>query len=242
MSLLTIHLDQDARPSINNWITQFTPGRSFADLGGLWGTVNERISVAMSAGASSATMVDVTPMGTDLWFAFEKRLATKGISGYREKVVDLTAHDAPALAGRYQMANCCGVIYHLPDPLQLLRNLRSIATERLIIGSMVVPEVIKNDVGSLDLRGGRALYVPGLTGDAKLILARHFDQLGLQIHGINADMHMPWMMDGQFNYAPWWWLFTPQLLCSMVESVGLKVIGQAEEWEDRAIALFCETR
>lgn len=230
----------DSKPSVNKWIGTFAKGKSFADLGGLWGTLNERVSVAMQAGARSATMVDVTPQGEELWRAFDRRLAEKSLSGYHRIVADLAAHDSAARTGCYELVHCSGVIYHLPEPLRLLRNLRLIATERLIIGSMVVPEAIKNSAGSLSLGGGRAIYVPGLAGKARAVVTRHFEQLNLPIHGITADMNMPWFIDGQPNYAPWWWLITPQLLRSMVETVGFKVVGQSEEWEGRAIALLCE--
>jgi hypothetical protein len=233
-------LATNSKPSVNTWIAQFAKGKTFADLGGLWGTVNERVSVAMQAGASTATMVDITPHGDDLWLAFEKRLAEKGFSGYHEKVADLASHDSPAQVGSYELVHCSGVIYHLPEPLRLLRNLRDIASERLIIGSMIVPEVIINSAGSLDLGGGRAVYIPGLSGTAKSVVARHFEELSLAIHGITADMKMPWFVDGQPNYAPWWWLITPELLRSMVESVGFRVVGQSEEWEGRSVALLCE--
>ena len=230
----------DRKPSVNKWIETFTKEKSFADLGGLWGTVNERVSVAMRAGASSATMVDITPEGEDLWRAFEKRLAEKALSGYRKKVADLLSPDPAIQIGCYDMVHCSGVIYHLPEPLRLLRNLRSITTERLVIGSMIVPEVIKNRAGKLDLRGGQALHVPSLSGSAKAVIACHFEQLNMRIHGITPNMDAQWSIDGQPNYGCWWWLITPHLLRSMVETVGFRVVAQSEEWKGRSIALLCE--
>jgi glycosyltransferase involved in cell wall biosynthesis len=230
----------ESKPSVNNWIEKFVKGKSFVDIGGLWGTVNERVSVAMRAGASSATMVDITPEGEELWRAFEKRMAEKALSGYQKKIADLLAHDAPARIGSYNLVHCSGVIYHLPEPLRMLRNLREISTERLVIGSMVVPEVIKNRAGKLDLRGGQALYVPSLNGGARAVVACHFEQLDLHVHGITPNMDVQWSVDGRPNYGYWWWLITPHLLRSMVETAGFKVVAQSEEWKGRSIALLCE--
>ncbi len=36
----------------NDWISGFVKGKTFADIGGLWGTVNEKVTVAAKAGLS----------------------------------------------------------------------------------------------------------------------------------------------------------------------------------------------
>ena len=64
------------------WIADVVPGRTFAEVGGLWGVVNEQVTVAGGAGASELTMIDVAPEGgpEDLWQAFRARLADNGLS------------------------------------------------------------------------------------------------------------------------------------------------------------------
>ena len=43
----------------DTYISQVAAGKSFADVGGLWGTVNEKVSVAHTHGARALTMIDV---------------------------------------------------------------------------------------------------------------------------------------------------------------------------------------
>ena len=45
----------------DTYIRQVVAGKSFADVGGLWGTVNEKVSVAHAYGARALTMIDVSP-------------------------------------------------------------------------------------------------------------------------------------------------------------------------------------
>ena len=58
----------DAR---DTYISQVAAGKSFADVGGLWGTVNEKVSVAHTHGARALTMIDVSPPDTELWVLSE---------------------------------------------------------------------------------------------------------------------------------------------------------------------------
>ena len=62
------------------FIARVVRGKSFADVGGLWGTVNEKVSVAHAAGAASLAMVDISEWG-DRWNEFETRRRQLGASG-----------------------------------------------------------------------------------------------------------------------------------------------------------------
>ena len=42
----------------NPWIKQLAKDRTFVDVGGLWNTVNERVTIAAKAGAAQVTMID----------------------------------------------------------------------------------------------------------------------------------------------------------------------------------------
>jgi len=44
----------------NEWIKQYVQGKTFVDVGRLWGTVNEKVSVAAKAGARETSMIDIT--------------------------------------------------------------------------------------------------------------------------------------------------------------------------------------
>ncbi len=50
-----------AEPIREQWVATAAVGKSFAEVGGLWGTVNEQVTVAAAAGATATTMIDVAP-------------------------------------------------------------------------------------------------------------------------------------------------------------------------------------
>lgn len=60
----------------DTYIRQVVAGKSFADVGGLWGTVNEKVSVAHAHGARTLSMIDVSPPDSELWVLFEERRRT----------------------------------------------------------------------------------------------------------------------------------------------------------------------
>ncbi|WP_407525533.1 hypothetical protein [Methylobacterium oryzisoli] len=43
----------------NDVIAKIVQGKSFAEVGGLWGLVNEKVSVAHDAGATDLCMIDI---------------------------------------------------------------------------------------------------------------------------------------------------------------------------------------
>ena len=58
-------------------------GKTFAEVGGLWGTTNERASVAHRAGARDLTMVDLSPADSKWWPLFEARRIQFGVPPVR---------------------------------------------------------------------------------------------------------------------------------------------------------------
>lgn len=225
---------------VDDVIRELVPGRSFADLGGLWGTVNEKVTVAALAGAARCAMLDHQPEGTDPWRRFDERAGSLGVGGYRSARVDLNDPLLADKVGTYDVVHCSGVIYHCPDPYRALRQLRSIALDRVILVSMTVPERIENRCGVLDFAGGRVVAVPAMDERARAVAAEHFGSLGLQAHNINMDTPHPWTFsDGEPNYAPWWWLWHWSSLARMAETAGFGVEEAMEVCEGRAHALVC---
>ena len=49
------------------WIEGVVKGRTFADIGGLWGTVNEQVTNAIQMGATKAAMIDMQTEGNEWW-------------------------------------------------------------------------------------------------------------------------------------------------------------------------------
>jgi len=221
-----------------DWIQTVVPGRTFADIGGLGGNaVNEMVSCALESGATEATMVDVLPVGHPLRSDFHERCRQRGFDGYHCLQADL---DSPVNIGPWDVVHCSGVIYHTPDPVRMILRLSSLCSEYLIFTSMVVPPVIDNRFGRLDLSAGRAVFVPAIDGEVKTICAEHFEALGIQILGINSSAQFSWLMfDGNFNYGPWWWLFSEDYVKRLLVLAGFTVLIREETWPGRAVSFLC---
>src|SRR5260370_410077 len=65
------------------FISRVVDGRSFAEVGGLWGTVNEKVSVAHQRGAQALAMFDTAPEGHMWWQKFEERRASLNVPDVR---------------------------------------------------------------------------------------------------------------------------------------------------------------
>ena len=201
----------------HRWIAELVPNRTFADIGGLWGTSNETVSIAMRHGAHEATMVDIQPPHSKWWKAFHERCEALGISGYRSVVGDICNDRIADDIGCFDITHCSGIIYHLPSPFHMIRNLISITRERFILTSMVVPDRIENRFGTLELYRGQCLSVPTLSGSRRDILIEHFDQAGIKAGGLNVPSNPPVTPRGRFHYGPWWWLFSAETVVGMCE-------------------------
>lgn len=216
----------------DEWIKRLSPGRSFMDIGGLWGTKNEKVTVALKAGATRATMADIAPLDGPMWRDFDAHCANLGISNYAKVRLDITAPGDASKTLRHELVHCSGIIYHLPDPFEILTNLRQLTGQWLILTSMVVPERIKNRAGTLDFPADYAAFVPSLTDATRKIAAEHFRAANVSIGGITQAMEEPWLWpDGKPNFGPWWWLMSPSFLRGMIEVAGLKVEDECWSWE-----------
>src|SRR5262245_5921114 len=132
-------------PICESWVGEAVPGKTFAEVGGLWGTVNEQVTTAALAGASSTAMIDIAPAAgpDDLWQRFRERAAQMGVSG-----TDLFngSIDDPATierVGSFDVVCCNGVLYHCPSPLRTLLHLRAITRGTLILGTVTIPDTIE---------------------------------------------------------------------------------------------------
>lgn len=230
----------DRRVNNRTWIAETVKGRTFADVGGLWGTVNERVSAAILAGASEASMLDIVPLGHSLWRDFEARCQSLQVSGYKCVCADIMSPDLKQRVGAFDVVHCSGLIYHVPDLVAFVRKLMSITTRHLIIQSMVVAERIENELGLLDLRGGQCAFVPLLNESQRKIVAKYLEQVGLlNIPNLTGPPVKSWFHNGVWNYAPWSWLITPEFLHGLVETCGLSVIDAGFVWENKAYSVFC---
>jgi hypothetical protein len=224
-------------------IRKYVRGGSFVDVGALWETHNEKISVATLAGARSAAILDITPAGDGAWARCREHCRSLGVSGYAEHSYDLNDPLITEKVGTFDFVYCSGVIYHTPSVFYTLERLFALSERYLMLGSMVVPETIENEFGSINLTGGGMLFVPGLNDATRGIMGAYFTSKGLTILHITptGSPPQPFMWrPGKPNYGPWWWLFPLQTLCSMVGTVGFKIIETNSGWGGRSATLFCE--
>jgi len=153
----------------DDFVAEVVSGRSFAEVGGLWGTVNEKVSVAARAGAKSLTMIDVLPPGDPWWQRFEERMANAGISG----VECISADATTAIVGPFDVVHCSGVLYHVPCPITFLARLRDRLWEHLVLTSAVMPLRIENRHGVRSVPEGGVLSVAAMSARDKAHLHRN---------------------------------------------------------------------
>ncbi len=218
-------------------ITSHAKDASFADIGGLWGLVNEKITVAVKAGCRAATMIDIAPINDQLWSQFEERALSVGVTKYRKlqgNVDDLALLDK---SGTFDFIHCSGVIYHVPNPLHTLARLHALTSRYLLLVSMTVPRQILTHAGELSFAGGRTVFLPAVDAPTKKILSEHFRALGINVAGISDDRY-PWT--SLSAYGPWWWLWAEDTLSAMLRSTGFQVAEARETWKGRAHGFLCE--
>jgi hypothetical protein len=229
-------------PIREQWVSTAAAGRSFAEVGGLWGTTNEQITVAARAGATATTMIDVAPAedGTeDLWTLFRERAASLGVTDTTCVQGSIDDPQTVQRVGSFDVVSCSGVLYHCPDPLHTLRNLRAITRETLILGTASMPETVSSSVGTVSVEAGSALLVPAMTESQRAVLGEWLREVGaVQALGVNYPMQTDWALE---DYGAWWWFFTRDYVAALLRIAGFTVETLASYWEGRATLYLART-
>jgi len=219
----------------DRFVQQVVKGKTFAEVGGLWGTVSEKASVAHAAGASELTMIDISLAGSHWWQEFEKRRQAlnvppvRSISGDVMKLADAD----PSL--RFDVVHCSGILYHVPNPLHFLKCLRTITREYLILTSSITATEISNSAGRLTVPAGSALFLPALSTVEKAVLKEHWSVVVPDTaHGLTKEIPR-WRLE---DFGPWWWLPTTDALAAMCRVVGFDVLGLELTWSGYAATLL----
>lgn len=229
---------------VDEWIASLIPQRSFVDIGGIGvGAVNERVTMAVQAGASRAAMADIRPFSHHDWTAFFAKCAAMNtvITDCFEGV-DVTSPEIGTKLPVFDVVNCAGILYHLPHPLDALRTLKQVVGEYLIVNTVTVPARIANSEGILEYGGNVALFLPGLSPRERAILGLHYrSTLGLSLDEIAPRLDqtgatMPYVEDGELSYWPYWWLMSDQCFRSALQLMGFAVL---DEWKWKDHCLFC---
>ena len=79
----TLLRKDDFATMINTWIEDHVAGLSFCDIGGIGlSSKNERISTALNAGATRATMIDARKGDFREWAVFKEKMDEQHLQGY----------------------------------------------------------------------------------------------------------------------------------------------------------------
>jgi hypothetical protein len=186
-------------------VQRFAPGRSFADIGCMWGVDGAIAFLAEESGASSVTGVDVMPATP----AFEAERELRG-SQVRFLRGDLHDRELMSRVGPHDVVWCAGVIYHAPHPLLTLERLHAITTDTLILASETIPEV----------PGVRqaCVFLPELPDrDRRAHAAARPHRRAL---GVSEPF------DRQQSYGAWWWGLSASALRGMLAASGFRVLEQ----------------
>ncbi|MCS6912680.1 MAG: methyltransferase domain-containing protein [Myxococcales bacterium] len=219
------------------FLARVVRGQSFADVGGLWGTVSEKVSVAHQHGARELTMIDIVPPDHELWAAFEDRRHRLGLPEVRclsGDIIRLANGPEPPV---FDVVHCSGVLYHLPNPMAFLAAMRKVTRRHLVLSSSVTATRLENAHGRLEVPRSAALFVPALRGRERDIVRGHWQPLvGQGAIGLTSDLER-WHPE---DYVPWWWLPTPDALRALCECAGFRCLDEAPYWENHAYTLLLE--
>jgi hypothetical protein len=190
-------------------IRKHAPGRSFVDIGCMWGVNGAHAFAAEAAGAAGVKGVDV--FGPTPEFEAEKK--SRG-SSVEFLLGDAGSPEMAARIGVVDVVFCAGVLYHHPSPFDLLVALRRICRETLILRTSTIPEI----------KGlpHAAVYFPGLApGDRQLW---NLSSLGLLHQEGISNAFSP-----AEGYGNWFWGLTPSCLVALLQTAGFRVDYRATE-------------
>ena len=191
------------------YIRNYCNGKSFVDIGCMWGVNGEYAFVAEAAGATTVKGVDVfgpTP-------EFEEKKKNRS-SNVEFVLGDICQASTILKIGEMDVVFCAGVLYHHPSPYDLLVALRLICKETLILRTSTIPEV--NGLPNF------SVYFPMLDEKARKLW--NLSNLGLMNQiGISGAF------DPEQGYGNWFWGLTPSSLVALVQTAGFSVEWQFEE-------------
>jgi len=221
------------------YIKQVVQSKSFVDVGGLWGTVNEKVSVAHAHGARRLTMIDILPAEHALWHLFEDRRRALGLPEVHcisSNIVDLVD---TVRCPQFDVVHCSGVLYHMPDPMRFLVALRRITREYLVLSSAITATKIESDPGLLEIPQTATLFIPALQGHESAIVKSYWQKfVGEGAIGLTRKV-ASWQPD---DYSAWWWLPRVEALKAMCIAVGFHYQSGDYMWNDNAYVQLLSTR
>ncbi len=215
----------------DRYIDKVVKGKAFADIGGLWGTVNEKVSMAHVCGASSLTMIDISPPESELWSLFENRRRTLRLPEVHCMSSDVLVLAESSPCPQFDVVHCSGILYHIPDPIRFLVALRKITRGHLVLTSVVTATRVESEQGTLELPQASALFIPALQKKERAILKSYWQRfVGDDAIGLTREA-VSWQPR---DFAPWWWLPTVEALKMMCMAAGFDCQEGGYTWNDNA--------
>jgi len=190
-------------------IRRLAPGRSFADVGCMWGVNGAHAFAAEEAGATAVTAVDIFGPTPEFQEAHRRR-------GSRVEFIlgDCTNPETIARVGQADVVFCAGVLYHHPSPFDVLVALRRICRETLVLRTSTIPEV--------DGLPNAAVYFPMLSAQARTL----WDLTSL---GVVHQAGISNAFSSDEGYGNWFWGLTPSCLVSLLHTAGFAVELREDE-------------
>jgi hypothetical protein len=215
-----------------NFITEVVSGKSFLEVGGLWGAVNEKATVAFQAGASEIAALDIWESGSEWWEKFRERCEALGLNKVAEHIGSIDNVEFIRNIGQYDVVHCSGVLYHCPNPFLTLRNLHFVSRDFVILTSAVMPPSISNELGQINFDDDSAVLVPAIVDSKRRIVDKYIIQrYGGGAYGVNSPVDA-WFFDGGApNYGPWWWLWSAGYLRSMALCAGFALVKEGSQFD-----------
>jgi hypothetical protein len=184
-------------------LRELVPGRSFLEVGGMWRIHGKFSFLAEESGATKVTSVDI---GRPPEFVAEHERRDSKIEFIKG---DLNNPATQAAIEPHEVVWCTGVLYHVPNPLASLWNLRNMTSDVLVLGSAMLPEVpgLPGACIFYPALGERERkdYAPATTGSAS-----------------SAAVGVTTPYEPAAGYANWFWGITPSALRGMFKATGLR--------------------
>jgi SAM-dependent methyltransferase len=175
----------------------------------MWGVNGRAAFLAEEAGAERVVLFD----GMDPTAEFSAEHAVRG-SAIRYVQGDLHDEVGVAELGVFDVVWCTGVIYHSPNPYQLIEHLRRLTGHRLVLGTHLIPEV--------PFLPGACLFLPGLPRSARDAFASGLPQKAPILWGLTSDFdYTPGL-----GYANCWWGITRTALSAMLEVAAFGILEE----------------
>jgi hypothetical protein len=213
------------------WVREHAPGKSFADIGGMFTLVGDIAFLAEEAGATAVTMFDVgdpdLPCEGHLdWGTFSDKHAARR-SAVRYVQGDLEEPISTQRIGRHDIVFFSGVLYHSPNPVLQLLQLREITGELLYLSTLSIPEIPGFPQA--------CVFYPHLSETERIPYASGYSWSG-DLLGVGAPLDERPM----YGYGNCFWGITRSALLAMLRVARFEVVEErhlsVEPW---ATELVC---